>query len=274
MAHLPPWQRLFLTFALCLLQGMAHSAPPVSEIVVGAYYFPPIADFGPEQKPDGLLPELVQQIEASNPGVHFRIVHTSPKRRYMDFDAGLFDVIFFENPDWGWSGRDISVSKPLLMDQDIYVALRKPGRGPDFFNNISHRKIVALSGYHYGFASGETDTQALSRSLSIEFSDSNNRNLQLIKADRPSVAEVAVINRSYLQLHLARHPEDRNLLLTSDQPDQTYLLRIIARKGGPASADELTHMLQPLIADGRYSQLVKKWGLQLPDNGLVGLDQP
>jgi len=273
VARLTPWQRLLLILALYLSPGLTYSAPPVTEIVVGAYYFPPIADFGPGQKPDGLLPELVQQIEASNPGFHFRIVHTSPKRRYMDFDAGLYDVIFFENPDWGWSGRDISVSPPLLMEQDIYVALRKPGRGPDFFNDIGHRKIVALAGYHYGFAAGETDSQALSRSFTIEFSDSNNRNLQLIKADRPSVAEIAVINRSYLQMHLARHPEDRDLLLTSDQPDQSYLLRIIARKGGATSADELTHMLQPLISDGRYHKMVEKWGLQLPGNGLTVLNQ-
>ncbi len=274
MALPNPWQRLLLALALYLAPGLSYSEPPETLIVVGAYYFPPIADFGPDQEPVGLLADLVQELEADTPGVHFRIFHTSPKRRYMDFDAGLYDVIFFENPDWGWSGRDISIGPPLLMDQDVYVALRKPGRDLSFFDDIEHRKIVALAGYHYGFIARITDSTTVSPNFAIELSDNNNRNLQLIKADRPSVAEIAVINRSFLQAHLARHPEDRELLLTSDQPDQNYLLRIIARKGGATSADELTHMLKPVIADGRYRQMVEKWGLQLPRNGLAGLEQP
>lgn len=274
MAHLSPWQRLLLVLALYLSPGMSYSEPPEPQIVIGAYYFPPIVSFGPEQRPVGLLADLVRQLEADTPGLHFRIVHTSPKRRYLDFDAGLYDVIFFENPDWGWNGRDISVSPPLLKDQDVYVALRKPGRDLSFFDRIESRKIVALAGYHYGFTARLGASGSASRKLSIELSDNNDRSLQLIKADRPSVAEIAVINRSFLQLHLARHPQDRNLLLISDRPDQSYLLRIIARKGGPASAHELTRMLKPVIADGRYGQMVQKWGLQLPDNGLAGLDLP
>ncbi len=274
MAHLNPWQRILLVLALYLSPGMSYSEPPEPQIVIGAYYFPPIVNFGPEQHPVGLLADLVRQLQADIPGVHFRIFHTSPRRRYLDFDAGLYDVIFFENPDWGWSGRDISISPPLLKDQDVYVALRKPGRDLSFFDRIEDRKIVALAGYHYGFTARTGASGSTSRDLSMELSDNNERNLQLIKADRPSVAEIAVINRSFLQLHLVRHPEDRDLLLTSDHPDQSYQLRIIARKDGPASADELIRMLKPMIIDGRYSRMVQKWGLQLPDNGLAGLDLP
>ena len=274
MADLNLRQRILLILALYLSPGMSYSAPPVSQIVVGAYYFPPVVDFGPEQQPVGLLADLMQQLEADAPGIHFRIFHTSPKRRYLDFDAGLYDVIFFENPDWGWGSREISVSPPLLRDQDVYVALRKPGRNLSFFDRIEDRKIVALAGYRYGFIDRAVDSSNPSRALSVEFSDNNNRNLRLIKADRPSVAEIAVINRSFLEQHLARHPEDRDLLLVSEQPDQSYLLRIIARKGGPASADDLTRMLKPVIADGRYQQMVRKWGLQLPENGLAGLNLP
>lgn len=274
MASISPWRKILLALALYLSPGLAYSAPAETTITVGAYYFPPIVDFDPQQQPTGLLPDLIQKMEASNPGVHFRIVHTSPKRRYLDFDAGLYDAIFFENPDWGWSGREITISPPLAMDEDIYVALKKTGRGPDFFDDIRDRKIVALAGYHYGFASGVTDSQTLSHRFSIEFSDNHKRNLQLIKADRPSVAEITVINRSYLQLHLARHPEDRALLLTSEQPDRHYQLRIIARKGGPASARELALMLKPVITSGHYRQMLEKWGLQPPETGLAGLEQP
>lgn len=247
-----------------LLLGGTTAAQAKTVITVGAYHFPPVAEVSEDQQPQGLLADLIQGLEAAHDDIDIQIFHTSPKRRHLDFDAGLYDVMFFESPNWGWTNRDITFSRPILTDEDFYIALRKPGRDLDFFDDIRNRQLIAISGYHYGFAGLENNTKTLQNNFKIEFSDSHSRNLKLIKADRPSVAEVAIISRAYLQRHLSEQPEDWRQLLISDRLDQRYELRIIARKHGPVSANDMMQRLAPLVADGSYRMMVEKWGLQLP----------
>lgn len=264
--------RCLCKLAFLALLSLAYLEPARAEtdIVVGVYDFPPIARVDEHQKLEGLLGDLLKELEAVHQDVNFRIFHTSPKRRYLDFDARLYDVIFFESPSWEWQDKQALITPPVLMDEDLYIALDKPGRDLNFFDNLAQRNIVALSGYHYGFAGMETNPQELERRFNIEFSDSHSRNLKLIKADRPSVAEVAIINDSYLKIHLAQHPEDRDRLLISEQPDQTYQLSIITHPEGPVTAGDMMDLLAPLIESGRYQSLVEKWGLNLPPTLLPG----
>ena len=261
-------QTLTLVVSALLLGGIT-TVQAKTVITVGAYHFPPVAEVGEDRQPQGLLSDLVQGLEAAHDDIDIQIFHTSPKRRHLDFDAGLYDVIFFESPNWGWTNRDITVSRPILTDEDFYIALRKPGRDLDFFEDIRNRQLIGISGYHYGFADLDNNTKTLQKNFRIEFSDSHSRNLKLIKADRPSVAEVAIISRAYLQRHLSEQPEDWRQLLISDRLDQRYELRIIARQNGPVSASDMMQRLEPLVADGSYRMMVEKWGLQLPTGFLT-----
>ncbi len=267
-------RRLLATLAAAILLATASVQADETEITVGVYHFPPIASVDGSGQATGLLGDLLQELEHAHPTVSFQVFHTSPKRRYLDFDAGLYDVIFFESPDWGWTEKDVDITRPILADEELYVALKKDGRDSSFFDDLNKRSIVAISGYHYGFTGYETDNSVLEQKFDIEFSDSHIRNINLIKADRPSVAEVAIVSHSYLQRHLARHPEDWDKLLISSEPDQRYQLRIIARKGGAASADQMLELLAPLVDNGRYRLLVENWGLQLPAGFLTSFEAP
>lgn len=182
----------------------------------------------------------------------------------MDFEAGLYDVIFFESPQWSWQGLPVESSGALLKDDEVYVALNQPGRDQSFFDNIPERTIVAISGYHYGFAGLSTNNEELSQRFSIEFSHSHTRNLNLIKANRPSVAEIAIVSRSFLHTYLEEHPEERDLFLISDRKDQSYQLGVLARRDGPVAIEKLESLLNPIIEDGTYASMVRKYGLQLP----------
>ena len=261
-----------------LLAALALTWVPVTSadtvITVGVYNFPPIASVNAANQAEGLLGDLLNQLEAVHADLSFRIFYPSPKRRHLDFQADLYDVIFFESPKWGWSGLETSVSAPVLTDEELYVALKKPGRTLDFFDNIADHRIVAMSGYHYSFADFETDSDILQQRFDIEFSSSHSRNLQLIKADRPSVAEIAIVSRSYLQQHLSENPGDWDKLLISDQPDQQYDLSIITRQDGPVNADDMMTLLAPLVANGSYRMLVERWGLQLPQGFLTSFNAP
>lgn len=253
-----------LSLCLPMTLGAAVSVSSETEIAVGVYQFPPVATVRDNDRPGSLLGELLAELDRNHEGISFRVVHTSPQRRHLDFEAGLYDVIFFENPGWGWESLPVTATRPVLEDEDVYVALDKPGRDQRFFDNIADRSIVAISGYHYGFAGLSTDNTELQERFQIEFSHSHGRNLKLIKADRPSLSEVAIISRSYLRMHLKQNPEDRDRLLVSDEADQKYLLSILAREDGPVRAETLEQMLLPLIESGRYQQMIERYGLQLP----------
>lgn len=241
-----------------------------TEIRVGVYNFPPIASINEDNQLTGLLAETLERVDSAHPDIHFKIIHTSPQRRYLDFEAGLYDVIFFESPDWGWENHDFDTTIPILTDEEVYLALKKPGRDLSFFDDVSKRRIVAISGYHYGFADLEANNAELEKRFDIEFSDSHRRNINLIKADRPSVAEVAIVSRAYLQQHLKRHPEDWETFLISDIPDQSYYLSIITHPDAPVDAEGMIQLIEPLMRNGQYRLLVERWGLQLPPGFLTG----
>lgn len=256
---------VFLALAMVATFSLTTQAS-ATDIAVGVYNFPPVASVDKEQEADDFLGDLFRELSREHKDLSFQILYTSPQRRHMDFEAGLYDVIFFESPRWKWENLPVGISRPLLKDEEVYVALKKPGRDQSFFDNIDKHSIVAISGYHYGFAGFSTDNSELREKFNIEFSHSHHRNLSLIKADRPSLAEVAIVSRAFLHTYWKSHPEDQELFLVSDITDQSYELHVMARKNGPVSIGLIEQLLEPLIDSGRYQALVKRHGLQLPDS--------
>ncbi|MEC7378333.1 MAG: amino acid ABC transporter substrate-binding protein, partial [Pseudomonadota bacterium] len=128
MAVGKPVLTILVTLLACLLLANTPARAEQTEITLGVYHFPPIASVDEDGNAEGLLGDLLQTLQQTHPGLSFRIFHTSPKRRHLDFDTGLYDVIFFESPLWGWSNRPVEISAPILEDEELYVALNKPGR--------------------------------------------------------------------------------------------------------------------------------------------------
>lgn len=257
---------ILLSVCMVLTGAVPSLAQENTNIRVGVYNFPPVAMVDHENQADGLLGDLLAELVHEHRDLTFQIIHTSPKRRHLDFRSGLFDVMFFENPNWSWSPEEIEISGPILRDEEVYVALNKDDRNQSFFQEISERRIVAIAGYHYGFARLETDSERLRANFDIELSHSHQRNLDLIKADRPTLAEVAIVSRSFLHTYFSRFPNQRDNFLVSKTIDQSYNLHVISRKEGPVSAQAIESRLEPLIRSGRYQQLVRNHGLQLPEN--------
>jgi len=252
-----------LWFVFIFVAGQLSASQNIS-VRVGVYSFPPIAAVGHNNKATGLLGDLLTELERQHNNLSFQVIHTSPKRRQMDFNSGLFDVIFFENPSWSWDQATIRTSAPILQVEEVYLALNKDNRDQSFFENLNERQIVAIAGYHYGFASQETDSDELHKQFNIELSHSHQRNIDLIRADRPSIAEVAVVSSSFHRAYFLRFPEHRNDFLISEKADQSYELGVITRKDGPVSVQTIEDLLGPLIESGFYQSLVEKYGLTLP----------
>ncbi len=241
------------------------------QVKVGAYAFPPYFEFISSPKDTdvyaGATLDLIDALNAIQDVYLFKLFVTSPKRRYRDFENDRFDIILFENLEWGWEGYSIESSEAFMGGGEVYAALKKPERNQGFFDNVAARNLVGILGYHYGFANFNSDEEYLSRNFKIFLSSDHERNLQLILVDRPNLAEVVVVTKSYLNLFLRKHPNAEGKFLVSDKFDQRYRHSVLYRIESEFSAVQINGWLQELESNGTLEAIAKKYGLEiLPAN--------
>ncbi|MCU9950189.1 transporter substrate-binding domain-containing protein [Pseudomonas solani] len=250
-----------LLLALCLSCSSASAARP-REILVGGYHFPPYL-IKPEEESRGLVPDLVALFNQAQQRFHFSIVPTSAARRYRDLEQGRFDLMLFEDPDWGWRdvryiGIDLRTS-----DAEVYVARNAPGRGQGYFEQLTSKRLALYNGYHYGFAGYNANPEFLSRSFNATLTYSHDSNLLMVLHDR---ADIALITRSYLDLLMAREPGLRDNLLVSRRVDQEYHLHAMLRPDAPITREELAGLLQKLQENEEFQRLLAKYRLPFKKN--------
>ncbi len=245
------WARWLWALVLVLGTGPVLAATLVK---VGGYEFPPFVEGR-----RGVVHDLVALLNEAQADYRFVVVTTSARRRYQDFDRGAFDVMFFESPAWGWEGRPVeSTTDYLRGDGEVYVALAAPGRDERFFDPLSARSLVAVTGYHYGFADFVSDKSQLRKRFDITFADNPEAMLRMLFAGR---AEIAVVTRSYLEAYRKRHPQQVPELLVSARFDQQYVHAALLRKGGPISASTLDALIKTLERNGRLPALWARHGI-------------
>ena len=248
---------------------MAFSLPLVAEVTVtvGAYNYPSIALIDEQGALRGLAGDVLEELNRRQDDYRFVFQETAPKRRYIDFEQHRYDVILFESPDWSWQPHRHYATRAFLSDQELYVALAKPERDESFFDDLHSRSLVAIFGFHYGFAGNNPDDIKLTERFNIDLSHSHRRNLELILADRPAAAEVAVVSRSFLAAFRAQRPDDYQRLLVSERIDQHHDLVAIVHPQAPITAETLESMIDLLVADGTFAKLAARYDILLY-NGL------
>lgn len=246
--------RIILT--LLIAWACAHMPAGSTELVkVGAYPFLPFVD-----KSGGLTADLLQAMNTFQTDYRFQLVNTSPNRRYRDMADGTFNVIFFENIKWGWDARLVDASKVFLQgDGEVYVALKQPGRGQEYFKTLEDKHILGVTGYHYGFADFEADPSVLAHKFHMTFSPDNEVSLRNLLAER---GDVAVITKSYLNSYQAKDPQALSKLLVSDRLDQIYAHTVLVKKGSKPTAQDIEALLDKMEAAGVLKKLWARYGLE------------
>ncbi len=248
-----------LVLACAVLAGPPARAAEV--VPVGGYQFPPFVTLGPEGEPHGVTLDLLKVLNEHQDKWDFRFVLTSPSRRYRDFRAGRFDVIFFEDPGWGWRERDLPVkaTTPFLGGGEVYVAKAKEGRDQAYFDAVTDKRLVGVRGYHYGFADFKADPDRLKDRFDIALVNGNAAGLRMVRKGR---ADVAVVTRAFLRRYLDRHPGQAETFLVSDRLDQRYRHRALVREGADTiSAAALNRLLKRLDRAGVLPALWRRLGL-------------
>ncbi len=248
-----------LLFAISLLLGLPALAE--QSVLVGAYHFPPYVVKPEGAKPGGLLPELLAALNRLQNDYRFVLVPTSVTRRYRDLQSGRFDMILFESPGWGWQDTPHSALDLHIEDAEVYVARAEPGRDESYFEQLKGKRLALYSGYHYGFAGFNADQQYLTQAFDAVLTYSHDNNLTMLTRGR---ADIAVITRSYLQIHQDRHPELASGFLVSQRVDQVYKHHALFRPQAPLAPDAFAALLLALNRDGQLDALLSRYHLAVP----------
>jgi len=224
---------------------------------VGGYQFPPFVEVNGQHS--GLTLDLIALFNRHQSDVTFQFVNTSPKRRYSDFVANRFDMLFFESMLWGWKDHEVEASKVFLTGGEVYIANKKHNQNEEFFDQLKEKKLVGVLGYHYGFAGFNSDTTYLMNEFDIRLVSSPESILRRITSDK---SDVGVVTLSYLNAKLLEEPELNNQLFISKRFDQKYEHTILARKNSIVSINIINRWLNEMRDNGSLKALFARYNLQ------------
>ncbi|GAJ48548.1 putative ABC transporter substrate-binding protein [Aeromonas salmonicida subsp. masoucida NBRC 13784] len=134
-----------------------------------------------------------------------------------------------------------------------------PGRDQTFFEHIDQRKLIGVTGYHYGFADFNANADALKQRFRITLVKDSATAIQGLFKER---GEVAILNLAYLNQFSQQYPELATQLLRSDKWDQQYELRALLSPTADISTRQLETWLAELKKSGTLARLWTKYGVQ------------
>lgn len=250
--------RLILRLFICLsLLSSNMTVAKSINIKVGAYEFPPFFETLQGQ-PSGITPLLVDAFNQIQSEYTFELVVTSPKRRYIDFERDRIQMLFFEDPKWGWKGYPVVTSKTFLHGGEVFIAKKKKGRDDTFFSDLKQRRIAAMLGYHYKFADWNSDVEFLKKQFDIRLlSHANTIIKQVIKGK----ADIGIVSKAFLDRELYRKHELNNLLIISDFYDQRYNHRVMLAEDSVIDIETINTILKDLYHSGELEKIFNTFGL-------------
>ncbi len=227
-------------------------------IKVGGYSFPPFVEVV-KNKSVGITLDIIKEMNALQSKHKFEFVMTSPKRRYSDLGAGKFDLIMFEDINWGWKDKSVAASKVFLTGGEVYIAKADPSRSQSFFDDLKSKTLTVMLGFHYGFAGFNADEKYLKKNFKIQFNSNHVSNIDKVLADR---ADVSVVTLSFLKKVFKQDPQKKSKLLVSKKFDQKYNHTILVKNDSKISVGDVNALLDKMKKAGALGRVWKKYGLE------------
>lgn len=241
-----------------LISSSAIFAQQPIKVIVGMYLFPPFVEQDDFNGITGMTLELVAAFNRNQKKYHFETILIPPKRRYQSYQRGDYDVIFYENLIWGWQDYPVDISKVYQKGGEVYVALKQPGRGQEYFDRLDNKRMMGILGFHYGFANFNADEKFLHNKFNMTLSHDNDKNLTKLLKQR---GDVVVVTKAYLQRYLKYYPGVKESLLISEKLDQEYNHTVLLRPNSEISIKQINEMLDDLISSGEMTRLFDKYGI-------------
>jgi len=254
----------FVTLILLALLGFSVEEAHAKTVVkVGGYEFPPYIEIV-DGRASGLTVELISELNKIQSSYHFELVLTTPIRRFKDYQKGLFDSVFFENPNWGWQqGNNVISNSPVIaIDTEVFIALKQFAKSQAWFENLEDKTLVGILGYHYPLANYESSPSVLENEYKMTLLSSHKRSIELVLKKR---SDMAIVTRSYLNQYLNKYPESKKKLLISERVAQTYKHQLLIRPTHQLNVNTLYKIVKKTLAQNTLATKLKILGLQQHD---------
>lgn len=245
---------LFIS-AACWLAPSARAVERV-EVRVGAAHFPPYTVRPEQGAGTGLLTQLIDALNLSQPRYRFVLVPTSVQRRFGDLLQGRTDMAVFENPQWGWAQVPHEAVDMGLEDAEVFVGRTSSLADPHYVDDLQGKRLAMFNGYHYAFAGFNPDPTYLRKAFNATLTYSHDSNLLMVLRGR---ADIALVTRSYLFDYLLRNEKVRDELLASQRTDQIYHHYAILRPSAPITGDAFGNLLQRLRDNGELLKIFEPY---------------
>lgn len=241
--------KLWVVFLLGLVIPMATQARQT--LAVGVYDYPPFyqTHMG---KADGVIPDVLHLLNQAQSEVEFVLYATTARRRYKDFQDGKFDLLLFENRQWGWQDYPVHASETLFSGGEVWVTMAASDRDQSYFKQLQGKTLVGVLGYHYGFADLDADPHRLHQHFGMQLVDSQDKVMELLLQER---ADMGLVAYSFINRYLHQHPELKPRLLISDTFDQQYQHGALLREDATITIEWLNSLFSRLKDNGQLRAL-------------------
>ncbi|MCC5852725.1 MAG: transporter substrate-binding domain-containing protein [Alkalimonas sp.] len=253
--------RLVVISTLIFVITLFNPAFSKTLVRVGAYEFPPYIQLE-HGLAKGFTVELIHQLNQLQQDYHFELVLTTPVRRHQDYQQGLFDTIFFEDPYWGWVQRSIPIdnSPAFAKDDEVFIALSSKAQSQQWFDDLGNKTIAGILGYHYQIANFQTDPALLAEQYQMTLVSDHQASVELVLKGR---TDTAIVTRSFLYQYLQQHPDSVGKLLISERVDQSYRHQLLLNPNHELSIETLYLWVRQLLEKEQMHLELQRFGLQL-----------
>lgn len=245
---------LLLVILLTMLPSQGEAKP---RIYVGGYSFAPYVEESAEGRYYGFTLDIIDELNSVQSEFHFQFVPTSVEKRHQAFALRRFDMVIFENPEWGWLSADVNYTPLDIEDGERYIALKEKATHSSYFDNLEDKNILLVRGYHYSLLNWKTVNN--NTSYKIQYVNSTKALIENILKRR---GDLAPVTESYLRYYLKRHPEKEQKLVISSRWEQHYLHNVILRNHSKLSQNKLKQYIRTMSESGKLSRIAKKYGLK------------
>lgn len=245
---------------LLLLFIFAGQVQAKTLVKVGGYEFPPYVEIV-DGRASGLTVELISELNKIQSDYHFELVLTTPIRRFKDYQQGLFDAVFFEDPNWGWlQGNHIISNSPVIAtDSEVFIAFKQFAKSQAWFDNLDDKTLIGILGYHYQLANFENNPSILENEYKMTLLSSHKKSIELVLKKR---SDMAIVTRSYLNQYLNKYPQSKKKLLISERVAQTYKNQLLIRPTQQLGINTLYKLVKKALSQNTFATRLEQLGLQ------------
>lgn len=238
----------FLLLAAAFLITNATEARVL--VRVGAYDFPPYYNSEARNIQDASLLTLsMYRLNRLQDRYLFTIVPTTAPRRVTMFNDSKFDMMLFEDPNWGWQNTNFHFIALPIQDGELVVFPKE--KGSPSVKDIDRKNllIAGVQGFHYQLGSNKKNSFPFEKNHVAVYGPESV--LRMVASSRVSMG---LVPKSYFYMQKQKSDISIDKVFVQSRIDTEYDLGIILNKKAPISLAEMQRLTRMLIADSQFNR--------------------